>query len=99
MYVCVFYCLCKSKLSLSWKPMHLQVFTETLKPCICRVTGLLTRAFARLDMNRCKFQFEFCVNFFEFWVNFDCKMFEMKTKHWNCIAKTKRSLGSTKTRK
>ena len=32
-------------------------------------------------------------------VNFDYKTFEMKTKHCNCIAKTRCNQGSTKTRK
>ena len=67
----------------------------------CKVGGLLTRAFARLDIlwHHWKFQFEFCVNLFECCVNFGCKASEMKTKNCNCIAKTKRNLASTKTRK
>ena len=36
---------------------------------------------------------------FECCVNFDLKTFEMKTKHCNCIAKTKHNRGSIKTRK
>ena len=39
--------------------------------------------------HRCKFQFEFCVNLLECCVNFDCKTFEMETKH--CKDKTQPS--------
>ena len=65
------------------------------------VAGLMTLAFARLDIlwHHCKFQFEFYVHFFECCVNFDCKIFEMKPKHCNYIAKTKCNLVSTKSRK
>ena len=80
----------------SQKPLHLQVFMKILQPC--KVAGLLTLGFAMLNIlwHHYKFQFEFCVNLFELWiclnaVNFDCKTFEMKTKHCSCIAKKKKA--------
>ena len=67
--------------------MLLQTVTETLAFAsyseICKVAGLLTLAFARLDI---KDTIALSISVLNC-VHFDCKMFEMKTKHCNCIAK------------
>ena len=75
------------------KPLHSQVIL--LKPCICKVAGLLTLAFARLDIKDTivNFSFELCA----FWLQNVWN--EDKTLQLDCIAKkTIRNLASTKTR-